>query len=798
MNDTRINLSGASILVVDDVPANLGVLIPILENVGYQVQVATSGEQGLEIAARSLPDLVLLDVMMPGIDGFETCRQLKKAEATREIPVVFLTASDELSGVVEGFQAGGVDYVTKPFQQEEVLARIQTHLERALMTRELMQKNRDLADLNAHLQQKVEDRTRELWEKVKALEDRDRIAQQLLAVHKLHDTLTALASADLFQGLDAPALRSLAEEVEWVFLPSGERLIQQGDPADTLYIVLNGRLRVVVRQPDGQDTTVSEIGRGEYVGEMAILTEETRSASVDTIRDSNLIKVSKTAFNRFKEQYPHILEEIIQLLIRRIRRGDEVRATSRRTTRGTTVALVPAGGGVPLADFAVRLTGALARTDSTLHLNADRLDAYLGQDTAQTPQTSLENRSIVAWLNTQEASKRFIVYEADPSPSAWTARCIRQADRILIVGRAGADPEPGAIETAMLNEDSPNTVRKELVLFHPDANRRPVDTGRWLAHRSVAAHHHIRLSEQADFERLARVLSGQTVGLVLGGGAARGFAHIGVIRALKDHGIPIDAIGGTSMGSVVAAQYALGLDYKAMLAATRKGWVDSKPFTSYTFPMVALLTDRKVNAMLRAMFGDIRVEDLWLNYFSMSSSLTRAEANVHSNGLLWKGVRASISIPVALPPLLEGGDMYVDGVLLNNLPTDVMRQFCDGYVIASDTSVGVEEKEANRPDYETLSGWRLLFNRLNPFSTTESVPSLMHVVMRSVELNSVRRTRVQKREADFYLRPPIEGFGRFAWDTLEQIAEAGYTYTMEEIGRWQSDDVEKISSFQRK
>ena len=172
MADSRFNPRGSSILIVDDVPANLGVLIPILENVGYQVQVATSGEKGLEIAARSLPDLILLDVMMPGIDGFETCRRLKSEETTRDIPVIFLTALDEMSNVEEGFEAGGVDYVRKPFEKEEVLVRIQTQLERGWLDRKLAEKNQELKTLNAHLQETVEARTREVEAKVRALEER--------------------------------------------------------------------------------------------------------------------------------------------------------------------------------------------------------------------------------------------------------------------------------------------------------------------------------------------------------------------------------------------------------------------------------------------------------------------------------------------------------------------------------------------------------------------------------------------------------------------------------------------------
>jgi len=114
----------ARILIVDDVAANLNALSDTLEPQGYHILAARSGEQAIDAATRNRPDLILLDVMMPGLDGYETCRRLKANEVTRSIPIIFLTVQDEVEKVVEGFRAGGVDYVTKPFQTDELLIRI--------------------------------------------------------------------------------------------------------------------------------------------------------------------------------------------------------------------------------------------------------------------------------------------------------------------------------------------------------------------------------------------------------------------------------------------------------------------------------------------------------------------------------------------------------------------------------------------------------------------------------------------------------------------------------------------------
>jgi DNA-binding NtrC family response regulator len=134
-----------SILVVDDQPSNLAVLGDLLEPVGYHLLSATNGEDAVRVAARARPSLILLDIIMPGMDGLETCRRLQSAPATREIPIIFITGRAELTARVEGFRTGGLDYIVKPFEADEVLARVRTHLGLARARRELAEKNHELA-----------------------------------------------------------------------------------------------------------------------------------------------------------------------------------------------------------------------------------------------------------------------------------------------------------------------------------------------------------------------------------------------------------------------------------------------------------------------------------------------------------------------------------------------------------------------------------------------------------------------------------------------------------------------------
>ena len=152
---------GATILIVDDIPANLNLLCEALEPQGYKILGATSGERALEIANRTVVDLILLDIVMKGMDGFETCRRLKAEEKTADIPVIFITIKDEVEDIVNGFQVGGVDYITKSAQKEELLARVKTHLKISQLTKSLLETTIQLTASNRDLQQEINRRKQE-------------------------------------------------------------------------------------------------------------------------------------------------------------------------------------------------------------------------------------------------------------------------------------------------------------------------------------------------------------------------------------------------------------------------------------------------------------------------------------------------------------------------------------------------------------------------------------------------------------------------------------------------------------
>jgi len=391
------------------------------------------------------------------------------------------------------------------------------------------------------------------------------------------------------------------------------------------------------------------------------------------------------------------------------------------------------------------------------------------------------NGRATASLNALELDYRFVVYEAASDLSPWTMQCIRQADLILIVAVASSEPANSRLEI-LTNYFASRTITAgiELVLLHPRNFDPAVQANQWSSLRPLNDHHHVVQEEDADLERIVRLLTGTAVGLVLSGGGARGFAHIGVIRALHECGIPIDAIGGTSMGAVIAAQHALGWDWQTMARVNREEWLRCEPQKNYTLPLVAINSGRRMDQMLRRMFGTAEIQNLRTKFFCVSTNLTTADAKIHSEGTLWKAVRASVSIPGIGPPAIENGEILVDGGLVNNLPVDIMKNFCSGVVFAVDVSEQLEFNSKLKESY-AVSGWKLLGQKLNPFSNTPDIPSMLNTLYRTTTVGGIRFLEAAKREADYCLDPPVHAFGVFDWRSIDRIIDIGYRYAQRKL-----------------
>jgi predicted acylesterase/phospholipase RssA len=392
-----------------------------------------------------------------------------------------------------------------------------------------------------------------------------------------------------------------------------------------------------------------------------------------------------------------------------------------------------------------------------------------------------------------ERDHSVVLYAADPNDSAWTRRCLRQADLILIVADAADAAAPEPFEQRAT--DGRPSATTELVLVHED-DLSHSGTIEWLRQRSVAGHHHVHAGRRADVDRLARFVVGAAVGVAFSGGGARGFAHLGVLKALAEAAIPVDAIGGSSMGAIVAAQYAAGFDLDAMIELNGRSFAGSD-LSDLTIPTVALRRGRSTVRRLSRMFGDRQIEDLPLRYFCVSSDLTRASVRVHDRGPLWLWTRASCAIPGLVPPIPFEGSLLVDGGLLNNLPADVMRQRCSGTVIGVNVTPTVD-LATDAPPAAEMSGWPLLRQMIVPHTGVRPFPNIAQILSRTVFVSSVRDAEEQARHCDLYLQPPIDGIGMGDFAAIDRIVDAGYRHAQARIAEWQTRSRQDSAAHERR
>ena len=591
-----------------------------------------------------------------------------------------------------------------------------------------------------------------------------------------HDNRSQLLSVRLFQNLGPTALADLFSELDWLSLTGGDTLFRTGDAGDALYVVLSGRLRILLEHSDGTSEILREVARGETVGELALLTGKPRSATVLAIRDTDLARLSRAAFENALRKHPQIVSHLaVQIADRQSQATDET--LSRRNIR--TLAILPFDELVPAADVARSVAATLRAAGSTLHLEKRSMD--VNGDSAS--DHAAGNAQLTSYLNSLETDHRFVVYEAEAGLSSWTDQCIRQADLILIVAAVNSAPSSSRLHALNGFLSRRNvTATVELLLLHSGNFDPTVEAGRWLSGLTVNAHHHMVDGAKSDLAKLLRLLTGSAVGLVLSGGGARGFAHIGVLRALNECGIPIDYIGGTSMGAVIAAQHALGWDCRTMSRVNKETWPRCQPQRNYTLPLVALNSAKRMDRMLREMFGASEIQNLRTNFFCVSTNLTRADAMIYQTGLLWKAVRASVSVPGIGPPAIEAGEIFVDGGLVNNLPVDVMKRFCSGAVVAVDVSEQVEFKCQLQESY-SVSGWKILWQRISPFRERCDIPSILNTLYRTTAVAGIRSIEANRSLAEIYIEPPVSEFGVFDWRSIDRIIDIGYRHALRQLSQ---------------
>ncbi len=536
----------------------------------------------------------------------------------------------------------------------------------------------------------------------------------------------------------------------WFALTGGETLFAEGDAADTLYLLRSGRLGVFRRDP-GEDRPPQFVGvirPGEPAGEMAMLAGTVHTADVVALRDCEVLALPRDAFFEAARTEPDLMVELSRLMIQRAR--------DRRS-----------GGGEP------SVFGFVSARPRPIRAFVERIAAAIEADgfTCQVIDHSAL-ASAAEWFSRVEDAHDFVLYVAEQDEPAWAALCARQVDRVFVVG-AGllAPPNRPMPHAGVLDAQR----RTDLILLRDPRMSRPANTTVWLDAVQPGRWFQCVEGDQADTDRMARVVTGSAVGVVMSGGGARAYSHIGALRALKEARVPIDFVGGSSMGAVIAAGPAMGWTQEELEARIHKAFVESDPLSDLAFPMLAMTRAHKVDRLLLEAYGDVDLADLVRPFFAVSTNLTSGKIEVHRRGLMRRAIRASIAIPGLLPPIVMDSQVLVDGAVLKNLPTEVMRQMHSGPII------GIDMSEARGVDPDLIENppsiWRLIAT-----GAWRRGPPIVSILMRSATLTTDADIESSRAATDILIQPTPDGLDIRDWKGFDAGVSAGYDATHEVLG----------------
>tara|TARA_R110000868_G_scaffold35549_1_gene127369 strand:- start:29064 stop:30806 length:1743 start_codon:yes stop_codon:yes gene_type:complete len=543
--------------------------------------------------------------------------------------------------------------------------------------------------------------------------------------------------------VEKSALDAVESEVEWFCLPAGQMLFREGDPADAFYLVRSGALAAFRKGALGRPDLIGYIREGEPVGEMSLLDESPHSASVYALRDSELVRLPKASFDKLTRKHASLMRELARMMLARLR-GNQRNPSA----EPHVFALISTSPTIDLEYRAAKLKEAVERLGKTCTICDETCVDWSGRK-----------------LDALEQSHDLVLLIARLGDPVWARRAMGRADRMWLLARGDARP------SIPLLPDDPSPITRlkllDVVMLHFGGVTSASRPQEWAAAAEAARVFHWRQGhERADVDRLARTLTGQSIGLVVSGGGARAYAHIGAIRALREAGMHFDFVGGSSMGAIIAAGIGLDWSDNELEERIRKAFVTSNPLDDWTLPVISLAKGRKVDARLKEHFGEAEISDMVRPFFCLSSNLANGRAFVHRSGLVREALRATIAIPGLLPPVIRNGQILVDGAVFTNFPAREMRAFQRGQVVGIDVSRAQGLDPADFINPPNFFGWV----RQHGFS---SLPPIASLLMRAATVG-VADDRDIGRDASDLLILPETNIDLRDWDQYDATVAAGF------------------------
>lgn len=549
------------------------------------------------------------------------------------------------------------------------------------------------------------------------------------------------------------AQERLTGAARWFSLPGGAHLYDGGEPANEIYLVRAGRLGAFRREEGQERQFLGVIRPGEPAGEMAMIAGTPHSGQVVALRDSEILALSREDFFAAAEADPAVMNYLARLMILRMRQAAGAPSTGDPSVFG----FIAVDGSRKIRPLVEKIALEIARLGYSV--------TVVGAEATHAP---------TEWFSNTEADYDYVLYAAEFSETAWKPLVGRQVDRLFRVGR-GDRPPPAVVESHA-SEPLQEQQLVDLILVQKSDCQRPQGSEAWLEATGAARLFQMRDGGVADLQRMARVLTGRSVGLVLSGGGARAYAHIGAIKALREKGVPIDFVGGASMGAIVGAGVAMGWDEQEMDRRIREAFVTTSPLDDIAIPLIAMTQGEKVRARLHEHFGDVEIADLWLPFFCVSSNLTTGAYHLHRRGKLRQALRATIALPGVMPPAVDDNDVLVDGAVMKNFPTDVMRSLQLGPIVGVDVTRGrsISADDVARPS----SVWRWLLS-----GEWRKGPPIVALLMRAATVSTGREIAAARAATDLLILPKVDGIDIRDWRAYDPGVALGYTATIEALDK---------------
>jgi NTE family protein len=542
-----------------------------------------------------------------------------------------------------------------------------------------------------------------------------------------------LRSVPILAGLSEEQLGRLALEMGEREVRAGEWILHEGEPAESAYIVRSGRVEVVDERPP--EALIRILRRGDVLGELALLREGIRSASARASRDTELVELTRSAFEGLIQEAPSFALALTRAL------GAQLAASRTPVAAASsprTIAVVGLDPGAAVAAAGDELADALSRHGSLARLK----EGGLGE------------------IDRAERDADRVLLQGSASPAdEWTRTCVQESD--LVVAITAGTPE-----------------REWLQHARPLWGCELISIGGQVSAAVTAALQPRELqvilngaSRRATLEATARRMAGRALGIVLSGGGARALAHLGALEELRAAGLRFDRIAGVSLGSLVAASTAMGLEPEGVYESFYRGFAGTNPTRDFAIPAFSLLRGATARRLMEEAFGDRRIEELPLRFFCASCDLTQRELVVHRSGRIVDAVYPSMAIPGVFPPMATSdGRLLVDGGVLDNLPVATMARSGEGPVIAVDVTGGMGRFQ--RPQRPGLARAARRFRRMMTGSEA-AVPGLGETLVRTLTVGSIDTVVAARLHADLVITPQVDGIGLMEWRALERARELG-------------------------